>query len=329
MVNTHSTTSKQQEAASSRGVDPHQEGSRSPAASADLRPDLDSTDRLLEFLRGNQTTMQQSQQQLMEKMDTTQRHIEMMLQLLLNQRQETPPGGAPHRTRVESPAPTRGRPGRRGPPPREPLLPNPPEEMRLDQGEDRPRPRPELIPIGARARARGMSPIGIDDGSDMEDDPIQNFQMRNQRVGEYPRRGYERDRDRNGDREGGNRGLTLRLKFSKFKDGDPLDWVYRAERFFHYHGTAEDQKVLISSFHLEETALRWFQTADRARPFNGWEDFSAAICRRFGPTEYDDFQSMLSRVTQKTTVRAFQEEFERISNRVVGWSDSALKSVYL
>nr|XP_023922229.1 uncharacterized protein LOC112033677 [Quercus suber] len=61
--------------------------------------------------------------------------------------------------------------------------------------------------------------------------------------------------------------MNLKLDFPRFHGEDPTYWVYRANQFFSYHNTAEHQKVMMASYHLEEEALIWFQDAEQAGNF--------------------------------------------------------------
>jgi hypothetical protein len=58
--------------------------------------------------------------------------------------------------------------------------------------------------------------------------------------------------------------------------------LYRAEQFFAYQGTAEEYKVTVTSFHLEDAALYWFQTANAIEAIETWAEFCVDITRRFG-----------------------------------------------
>lgn len=50
---------------------------------------------------------------------------------------------------------------------------------------------------------------------------------------------------------------------------------------------------------------------------------------RFGPTEYQDYDEALPRVKQKGTLREYQQEFEKLANRVSGWPQKALIGTFL
>ena len=128
----------------------------------------------------------------------------------------------------------------------------------------------------------------------------------------------------------GIRTRTTRIDFPKFKGGDPVEWLYHAEQFFAFQHTEENAKVLLASFHLEGPALHWYKSASTNGRLEHWEEFSAAISRRFGAEGYEDFDALLTKLVQRTTVGAFQEEFEKISSRCnPTWSDSLLRSTFV
>uniref|UniRef100_A0A2N9FF46 Uncharacterized protein n=1 Tax=Fagus sylvatica TaxID=28930 RepID=A0A2N9FF46_FAGSY len=47
----------------------------------------------------------------------------------------------------------------------------------------------------------------------------------------------------------------MKLDFPRFKGADPIAWVYRALKYFHYYQTLEPEKVMHASYHLDEEAL--------------------------------------------------------------------------
>jgi hypothetical protein len=53
---------------------------------------------------------------------------------------------------------------------------------------------------------------------------------------------------------------VAKLNFPKF-DGteDPTSWVCRAEQFFEFQNTVEDDKVVLAAYHLEGEAQLWYQ----------------------------------------------------------------------
>ncbi|KAH9650428.1 hypothetical protein KPL70_026388 [Citrus sinensis] len=95
----------------------------------------------------------------------------------------------------------------------------------------------------------------------------------------------------------------------------------------------EDQKVVLASFHLEGEANQWWQWLRRSYQEEGrvvtWEIFMEELWARFGPTDCEDFDEALSRVEQTDSLREYQKEFERLGNRVHGWSQKALVGTFM
>lgn len=52
-------------------------------------------------------------------------------------------------------------------------------------------------------------------------------------------------------------------------------------------------------------------------------------CERFGPTECENFDEALSRVGQTGSLCDYQIEFERLGNRVQGWTSKALVGTFM
>lgn len=50
---------------------------------------------------------------------------------------------------------------------------------------------------------------------------------------------------------------------------------------------------------------------------------------RFGPTECEDFDEALSKIQQKGSLREYQREFERLQNKVHGWTQKALIGTFI
>ncbi|KAA8535341.1 hypothetical protein F0562_030344 [Nyssa sinensis] len=60
-----------------------------------------------------------------------------------------------------------------------------------------------------------------------------------------------------------------------------------------------------------------------------WEDFEDELWSRFGPTECEDFDEALSRIKQVGSLREYQREFEKLGNRVRGWTQKALVGTFM
>ncbi|KAJ0040554.1 hypothetical protein Pint_26938 [Pistacia integerrima] len=142
-------------------------------------------------------------------------------------------------------------------------------------------------------------------------------------------------------REGmdGNRQIfsskLARLEFPtpRFLGDDPTEWFNLVDQFFEYQVTIEAQKVSLASFHLEGEANQWWQWLRRAYGAEGrvvtWAIFKEELWAQFGPNECEDFDEALSRVKQVGSLWDYQKEFEKLGNRVQGWTQKALVGTFM
>ncbi|RVW64851.1 hypothetical protein CK203_065533 [Vitis vinifera] len=106
----------------------------------------------------------------------------------------------------------------------------------------------------------------------------------------------------------------------------------------HHSGRAENktpgtQKVQYAAYHLEDEANEWWQATKRAYAEEEaeitWEVFEEELWARFGSTECEDFDEALSKIKQAGTFRDYQREFERLVNKVQGWTQKALVGTFM
>lgn len=140
-------------------------------------------------------------------------------------------------------------------------------------------------------------------------------------------------------REGNDRGRlvvsskTAKLEFPQFLGDDPTEWFNRVNQFFEFQNTPVAQEVSLASYHLEGEANQWWQWIRKTFRDEGrmisWEKFEEELWARFGPSECEDFDEALSRVKQLGTLRDYQREFEKLGNRVQGWTQKALVETFM
>ena len=85
----------------------------------------------------------------------------------------------------------------------------------------------------------------------------------------------------------------------------------------------------MASFHMDGGALIWFQDSDEIGVFATWEGFVEALLTRFGSTAYKDPMKSLTRLKQTTNVVVYKGQFEALSNKIRGLSDSHKLSCFL
>ncbi|PNX98879.1 hypothetical protein L195_g022137 [Trifolium pratense] len=60
---------------------------------------------------------------------------------------------------------------------------------------------------------------------------------------------------------------SVKLDFPRFDGKDVLNWIFKAEQFFEYHNTPDEDRLVISSVHLDQDVVPWFQMIQRSHPF--------------------------------------------------------------
>lgn len=125
----------------------------------------------------------------------------------------------------------------------------------------------------------------------------------------------------------------VRLEFTRFQGGDPTAWLSKAKQYFAYQELPMDQRVNFASYHLEEEANEWWQATSKALgeekiPIT-WDVFEEELWARFGPSGAENFDEALSKINQKGSLREYHREFERLQNKVTGWTQKALIGTYI
>lgn len=91
--------------------------------------------------------------------------------------------------------------------------------------------------------------------------------------------------------------------------------------------------MALASFHLEGEANQWWQWLRRIYREEGitvtWDMFMEELWARLGPFECEDFDEALSKIKQQGSLRDCQREFEKLGNRVQGWTQRALVGTFM
>ncbi|GJS81459.1 retrotransposon gag protein [Tanacetum coccineum] len=127
-------------------------------------------------------------------------------------------------------------------------------------------------------------------------------------------------------------GLDIRppkITLPTFNGSNPLDWLFQADQYFAFYTIAPHQRIPIVAFHLSGDALSWYKYLVNNNLLTTWDNFTRALETRFGPSSYDNHQATLFKLCQTSTVTAYQTEFERLSNCVVGLSPQALLDCFI
>ncbi|WVZ07870.1 hypothetical protein V8G54_021216 [Vigna mungo] len=89
---------------------------------------------------------------------------------------------------------------------------------------------------------------------------------------------------------------NVKLDFPRFDGTDVLQWIFKAEQFFNYYRTPDDQRLMIASIHLEKEVIPW---------------------------------ATLFKLTQTSFVHDYYTQFTSLANRVQGITAEALLDCFV
>ncbi|XP_027166158.1 uncharacterized protein LOC113766138 [Coffea eugenioides] len=120
-----------------------------------------------------------------------------------------------------------------------------------------------------------------------------------------------------------------RLDFPRFEGHSPKEWIRKCEKFFHLFHTPEDQHMDLVELHLEGMADLWYQNFKKDRGVVQWKDFGLEVCRRFSHVGEADAVEEFSKLSQTSTVLAYQEKFEELRSIVMLQVPELTESYYI
>ena len=98
---------------------------------------------------------------------------------------------------------------------------------------------------------------------------------------------------------------SMKMDVPKFDGTDPNGWDFRINEFFDFHGTPDQLRLRIVSFHMEGKAAAWYQWMKANNLLSTWQNFLLNLKQRFGTSMYEDHQGNLSKLSQTSTVADF------------------------
>ncbi|XP_039121357.1 uncharacterized protein LOC120258078 [Dioscorea cayenensis subsp. rotundata] len=114
-----------------------------------------------------------------------------------------------------------------------------------------------------------------------------------------------------------------------FSGEDVMGWLFQMNHYFVFNHIPDDQRLDIATFYMAGPALQWFQWLHSTSQLSNWESFVRQIELRFGPSSFINHEARLFKLRQTSTVTAYLQEFEGLSNRVPGLSQQSLLNCFL
>nr|KYP39590.1 Transposon Ty3-G Gag-Pol polyprotein [Cajanus cajan] len=122
---------------------------------------------------------------------------------------------------------------------------------------------------------------------------------------------------------------NVKLDFPRFDGSDVLQWIFRAEQFFEYYNTPDEQRIVIAAVHFEKNVVPWYQMMQRTSPIISWNTLTRSLELEFGPSPFDSPRSTLFKLVQTGSVNDYYIEFTNLANRIYGVSAEALLDCFI
>lgn len=120
-----------------------------------------------------------------------------------------------------------------------------------------------------------------------------------------------------------------KMEVPLFSGENVLSWIFQIEHFFDHHITPEDQKIDIAAFYMTGTALQWFHWLTSTNQLTTWTAFVRQAEIRFGPSKFINHEARLFKIKQHSSVTAYLTNFECLSTKVIGLSQTSLLNCFL
>ncbi|KAL4284548.1 hypothetical protein GQ457_16G010190 [Hibiscus cannabinus] len=99
----------------------------------------------------------------------------------------------------------------------------------------------------------------------------------------------------------------------QFFDGDnPRSWIRKCQKYFSIFQIPESQKLKLASMYLTGKAEVWFDGYIMQKNRTTWHEFVSDLCHRFSDMMFTDIVEEFNKLSQVTTVEAYQSRFEEL-----------------
>lgn len=122
---------------------------------------------------------------------------------------------------------------------------------------------------------------------------------------------------------------NVKLEFPRFDGSHALEWLFKADQFFDYYATPDQDRLTIAAIHMVQSVVPWFQMLQRTKPFQSWSALSRAIELEFGPSAFDRPRAALFKLSQTGSLSDYYLEFTALANRVTGLDQEAVMDCFI
>lgn len=120
-----------------------------------------------------------------------------------------------------------------------------------------------------------------------------------------------------------------KLTIPIFEGDDTFGWTSRVERCFELRHVTEAEKIQAAMVAMEGKALTWYQWWEFCSPNPTWEDFKAALLKRFQPSMLQTPYELLLSLKQSGSVEEYRAQFELYAGPLHAAEPEYLKGIFL
>lgn len=115
-----------------------------------------------------------------------------------------------------------------------------------------------------------------------------------------------------------------RIDLPTFEGVDRMGWIARAEKFFEIQNISPKEKLRLAFISMEGNASHWFRFWKKKTQNHSWENFTAALIKRFGGKERCSVFEKLAALRQSGGVEEYVQEFEMLVSQITEISEDQL-----
>ncbi|KAK9037178.1 hypothetical protein V6N11_022099 [Hibiscus sabdariffa] len=101
------------------------------------------------------------------------------------------------------------------------------------------------------------------------------------------------------------------------------------QRYFHFNGIGDEDKLEVAAVCLDGKALNWFQWCEARTPIVTWDVFRVAILHRFTPSQQGNLYEVLLGLQQTRSIAQYREDFELLSATLKDAVDEVLIGIFI
>jgi hypothetical protein len=114
-----------------------------------------------------------------------------------------------------------------------------------------------------------------------------------------------------------------------FEGDDAYGWKSRVERYFDLKGVTEQENIQAAMVAMESKVLTWYQWWEFCSPNPTWEDFKAALVKRFQPSMLQNPYELFLRLKQTGSMEEYRAQFELYAGPLRTAEPEYLKGIFL